>query len=41
MMEILSDWNYWGNYKEEFRERKDYIEKIEELSEGREKTSCY
>jgi len=35
-MEILVDWNYWGDFKKEFIERKDYIKKMEMLSEGNE-----
>ncbi|MEM7823360.1 MAG: ATP-binding protein, partial [Candidatus Aenigmatarchaeota archaeon] len=36
IMEIMSDWNYWGNYQKEFIERKDYQYKIENLSKGNE-----
>ncbi|MEM5811670.1 MAG: ATP-binding protein [Candidatus Aenigmatarchaeota archaeon] len=36
IMEILLDWNYWGNYEKEFIERKDYEKKIENLSKGNE-----
>lgn len=28
--EILLDWNFWGNYKEEWIERKAYLKKLEE-----------
>jgi len=36
ILEILVDWNYWGNYKEEFIRRKMYFEKLREFLQGKE-----
>ena len=30
-IEILADWNYWGNYKVELKERDHYIQKIDSI----------
>ncbi len=36
ILEILMDWNYWGNFKREFIKRESYFEKLEKLSKGNE-----
>jgi len=36
ILEILVDWNYWGNYKEEFIRREMYFEKLKKFLQGRE-----
>ncbi|MEM5832526.1 MAG: ATP-binding protein [Candidatus Aenigmatarchaeota archaeon] len=36
IMEILLDWNYWGNYRKELIEREDYFKKMINLSKGNE-----
>jgi predicted AAA+ superfamily ATPase len=35
ILEILTDWNLWGNYKAELIERKDYIRRLRILMKGR------
>ena len=32
IMEILTDWNYWGNLKENLKPRETYLSKLEEIS---------
>ncbi|MGB9895434.1 MAG: ATP-binding protein [Thermoproteota archaeon] len=36
ILEILVDWNYWGNYKKNFIRRDDYFKKINNLDGGNE-----
>jgi predicted AAA+ superfamily ATPase len=36
ILEILVDWNYWGNFKEEFKERPMYLHKLNNFLEGKE-----
>jgi predicted AAA+ superfamily ATPase len=36
ILEILVDWNYWGNFKEEFIEREIYFDQLKGFLEGRE-----
>jgi hypothetical protein len=36
ILEILIDWNYWGNFKEEFKERPMYLHKLNNFLEGKE-----
>jgi predicted AAA+ superfamily ATPase len=36
ILEILVDWNYWGNFKEEFIKREMYFNKLKGFLEGRE-----
>jgi len=36
IFEILLDWNYWGNYKDNSKERPEYLRKIRELVKTKE-----
>lgn len=36
VLEILTDWNYWGNFSKEYIERENYLKKLEILSKGKE-----
>jgi len=36
ILEILADWNYWGNFKEEFIKRDKYFDKIKHFFKGKE-----
>ncbi|RLJ02764.1 MAG: hypothetical protein DRP10_00090 [Candidatus Aenigmatarchaeota archaeon] len=31
ILRILIDWNFWGNYKDESIERKEYLKKLKSL----------
>ena len=35
ILEILVDWNLWGNFKPDFKERKKYQKRIKELLKGK------
>ena len=34
ILEILVDWNLWGSFKPDFKERKKYQKRIKELLKG-------
>jgi len=36
ILEILIDWNYWGNFNKTFREREEYLKKLDILLKGKE-----
>lgn len=36
ILEILADWNYWGNYEDHSLERKKYIKRLEHLLKTKE-----
>jgi hypothetical protein len=36
LLKILIDWNFWGNYKDESIERKQYLEKLNSLTKTKE-----